>query len=395
MYAFMYSTLMPMTLLPGMTYQYQNISSVFGPSLNLSSSSSSPDLFSKWPRTRSIKGTVIGDHTADLDACQRDEILGRGAKRRDVDLYAPWTTKDFPKMCNQPHVVRAKSFCHEKFIVPKRIGGLGNQLFQVAAAAIVAKRDQACLILQSDDESQHEKSRKLYLQTVFRGLNSVDKLEAFAQCLNYTIKTLQIPTFEFKPVVPVRSGITRFEGYAQNSRYFSHDKSHGQYVRHLFRIPRCNSTSLVTSFPGLQQGVAIHVRRGDFVTRAALHLPPPTSYFVEAFSQLQRSGIVNGTCTIFLFSDDPDFFLADDFFRNLSQVYDTVVVSDQDPIRSFWMISLCSRAIICSNSTFCWWAAFLRVNPVARTIFPKKWIAMPMPSGGARETFRGDNFLFI
>ena len=87
---------------------------------------------------------------------------------------------------------------------------------------------------------------------------------------------------------------------------------------------------------------------------------------------------------VFVFSDDIEWVKAQEVFRGLEGA---VFVEERDPLRAFYFLSLAAEGgVLCSNSTYCWWAAFLselrrRTRPARLVIFPDRWTAAHSLSG--------------
>jgi hypothetical protein len=189
-------------------------------------------------------------------------------------------------------------------------------------------------------------------------------------------------------------------GYFQDAGFFRNESA---LVRRLFAVPEALAREFRTRYPppalgggggggggaaalntsaGPPGGVpwAVHVRRGDYVEKAEWHHLLPMSYFAEGVARmlehLAASGAAGGP--IFVFSDDVAWVRAQEPFRSLEGA---VFVDERDPLRAFYMLALAAEGgVLCSNSTFCWWAAFLselgRRRAVRRlVIFPDGWTA--------------------
>jgi hypothetical protein len=52
-----------------------------------------------------------------------------------------------------------------------------------------------------------------------------------------------------------------------------------------------------------------------------------------------------------------------------------VYVEEEDEVYSFYMMLLAREGIICANSTFCWWAAYIGV--ARRQYLPNHWYNSP------------------
>ena len=87
---------------------------------------------------------------------------------------------------------------------------------------------------------------------------------------------------------------------------------------------------------------------------------------------------------VFVFSDDLAWVREQEVFRGLAGA---VFVDERDPLRAFYMLALAAEGgVLCSNSTFCWWAAFIselqrRTRVPRLAIFPDGWTAKHSLSG--------------
>lgn len=132
-----------------------------------------------------------------------------------------------------------------------------------------------------------------------------------------------------------------------------------------------NCTRLVkeSSEPG---SVAIHFRRGDYVTdvrTSNYHGLCSTDYYNSSIEYLRRRISIK---RLFVFSDDIEW-VKDNFMCNLPITYidDSFNLND---VEAFWVMSKCSHFVI-ANSSFSWWAAWLSNSTNKIVIAPKKWLA--------------------
>ena len=113
----------------------------------------------------------------------------------------------------------------------------------------------------------------------------------------------------------------------------------------------------------LDDPIALHVRRGDYIQNSDNHPPCPKEYYDTALSKFDNNR------TVVIFSDDPQWCsteFPDDRF---------LVSEGGDNLADLCMMSLCSDFII-ANSSFSWWGSWLSKNPNKRIIAPDKWFGI-------------------
>ena len=130
--------------------------------------------------------------------------------------------------------------------------------------------------------------------------------------------------------------------------------------------------------------MAVHVRRGDLVPKAGYHGYMDATYYEAALRLAEAAGaFANGT-RLFVFSDDFAWTREQVAFTSRGATF----IEGENEIASFYLLAACARkAVVCPNSTFCWWAAYLaRATALAAgklpgfVAMPRKWIiAMSAP----------------
>lgn len=114
--------------------------------------------------------------------------------------------------------------------------------------------------------------------------------------------------------------------------------------------------------------VAVHVRRGDFLTQPVFQVCG-YDYYQNAISHLRTR--VPGA-QFFIFSDEPDWCRA-----NFNSPDTEVVESNAgpaNPLHDLYLMSLASHQII-ANSTYSWWAAWLGKKDHQEVVMPDRWFA--------------------
>ena len=108
------------------------------------------------------------------------------------------------------------------------------------------------------------------------------------------------------------------------------------------------------------ESVAVHIRRGDYVTKNACWTLP-FSYYLEAIQKTKGD--------LFIFSDTLDW--CKDLFKE-EYLNRKITFVDLEPCHSFELIRICKTKII-ANSTFSFWAALINENETDMVIAPKHW----------------------
>jgi hypothetical protein len=115
----------------------------------------------------------------------------------------------------------------------------------------------------------------------------------------------------------------------------------------------------------------IHIRRGDYLNHPSVYYIQPIEYYEDAVNIITQS---NPNCKFYIISNDINWVKSQAFFSNPK-----FIIFEGNEIESMALMSLCTSAAICANSTFSWWGAFLgaygKNNPV---ICPKKFVKMPL-----------------
>tara|TARA_R110002167_G_scaffold98020_8_gene258397 strand:+ start:16770 stop:17522 length:753 start_codon:yes stop_codon:yes gene_type:complete len=225
----------------------------------------------------------------------------------------------------------------------KLIGGVGNQLFILAAAyAYSRKYGKELLIDDSRWSAGQGNPPKAYEDNLFR--NFKYETSTSNGFINITEKEYNYNK------LPNIIGNVCLNGYFQSLKYFEEYK---QEFLGLLSMPKVD-TSFIED-----KNVAFHIRRGDYLLYEGIHHVCDTKYFTDRFKQFEGYQIN-------VFTDSPSYVLKefDSFDFKLMQT--SSELSD---------ISLMSKHsnIVCSNSTFSWWAALL--GNMDQVVVPSKWFA--------------------
>ncbi len=257
-------------------------------------------------------------------------------------------------------------------VVVSLLGGLGNQLFQYAAARTLADRLNTDLYFDlsgytPDQERTYElgvfKLRGEVMTEGLRGL--IKKRIIFNRLANF-----QEASFAYDSrLQDLKCGVW-VKGYFQSERYFLSNQS--QIKRDLSLKSSLSPTTqrLENILKADKNSVSLHVRRGDYVSNPnfnAFHGLTSMEYY-ERGVDLVAQKIPN--LKLYIFSDDPEWVS-----QNMKFKYPYTVMQANPPDRGFedlYLMSLCRNHIL-ANSSFSWWGAWLAKNDEQIVVAPKKW----------------------
>lgn len=260
-------------------------------------------------------------------------------------------------------------------------GGLGNQMFQFAAAYALARTRGVDLQLDISSYARHSPHQGFELDRLFSiaphaRISATDfarrgRLGAYLErCLRGPRYTE--PDFFAVQDLSILPMSVILDGFWQSERYFS---AHADAIRALYQFvpaPQLDERLQVYTDRPL---VSLHVRRGDYYSAhsAALHGVPLQAYYAQAIAFFR--GWLHHP-RFMIFSDDLNFA------ASTFQGEDFVIVDwnrEQDSYRDMYLMARCEGHIL-ANSTFSWWGAWLNKRVDKRVIAPRRWFAKdPQP----------------
>lgn len=274
------------------------------------------------------------------------------------------------------------------------IGGLGNQMFQYAFAYGLAQKNKTLLkidrSLLDDKTKPHEivTHRDLVLQDVFQltiDIASKKEIEYFNGKLyqSFVGKIINKIFWQFKKhrlIIEQDRGfnnnLTKLNdnvclvGAFQSEKYFANINDLKNIFK--FKYPILEQSITLANEVELVNSVAIHVRRGDYVTSPVYNKMIgvlPISYYIESVN-IMKEKLDNPV--FYVFSDDIDWCKSELRIPNTFLNY----VGDEHAgihARNYMqLLSRCKHFII-SNSTFAWWAAWLGEKKGSIIIGPNNW----------------------
>jgi len=271
-------------------------------------------------------------------------------------------------------------------------GGLGNQLFQYAFGLHLSNEAEKELILRSDllplGEDQIAGVSRWPNQletfshsggTFARTHQPPKKTNLFGKIMqaqrmlgdhaSWLLESFGIYAAEnraFKIGKPFRKKICFINGYASTSEYALLGRDQLLNEVKSLRAPSSAFQNLEEEAI-LLNPVMVHVRLGDYVALSNIYGELRESYFAQAIDLLEAKGY-----PVWIFTQDATG-LPEPLLKALrpQKIIDSSLI--QAPIENLIMMSL-GRALICSNSTLSWWAAFLHRHPhqIVAPFFPDK-----------------------
>jgi hypothetical protein len=262
------------------------------------------------------------------------------------------------------------------------MGGLGNQMFQYAAAKALAKKLETKFAL---DLSFLKKDPKgAYTKRDF-------ELDAFKMQIPIMPESFEnyFIHWNYKRFFNIRylmSGYKLYKekafvfdkdffelgkkiyliGIFQNEKYFTH-------IRNELLIDFQFRDELLSGIKHLEKeviennSVAVHVRRGDYIKNPnALNYHGICSmdYYTNAMNYMKSK--INSP-VFYIFSDDIEYCKKS--FKDKNVVF----MENQNAYQDMHLMKTCRHHII-ANSSFSWWGAWLSEYPEKMVIAPKYWL---------------------
>jgi hypothetical protein len=271
------------------------------------------------------------------------------------------------------------------WIAPALSCGLGNRLFQYAAAAGLAEKTGRPLVffVRRCKESPHGPLASIF--RMFPGIDLIDSEEKFTELVE--------PPREHYKYLPLEAalGPTVVHGFRQSPKYFPKGLSlepdwdsalGGPLVRrHL------EKEADLAMLEQRQRTISVHIRMGDYLILPHHHVELG-KYLMNALEKIPAGSRIH------FFSDEPE--KCGLYVRSyaVSKGLDFTIAPVRSDVESLYEMSLCQGGNITCNSTFSWWGAwfahqagspwatypssFGRGMPAPQDLFPEWGIVIPV-----------------
>ena len=269
------------------------------------------------------------------------------------------------RLCSAKKDVQYKcDLSYRPIIAVSVMGGLGNQMFQIAAAYAHAKRTGNRLQLLR--EKKWLDGRSTYWDSTLSRFSSylVDSLPDLD-----TVRE-PLPTVYYALPAETKNGMY-LEGYRQSPKYFSE-------VRDELRTLYAGSEKVLATIHAKYEEllanrknvVVVHARRTDYLKNdwnKSIHGPLEVAYYTSAIAKMTEH-VRNPV--FLLCSDDPLFWLEVIPHVDALQTCPYHILVNENDVHTLALLSLFENFII-ANSTFSWWAAWLAFTK--HVYAPARW----------------------
>lgn len=290
-----------------------------------------------------------------------------------------------------------------KSLIVNLHGGLGNQLFHYSFAKILSAKLNRKILLDASDYKQkigngvrnfelnyfytkidfiHTKSNlynelgtlvlNLYINQLYNNFFYKRKNELLY--FNPTkSKILFAPDIYFKDIDEMTNNILNVR-YILKERFWNYTDLYPykndilqDIVLDSIKLDEKNN-SILSYIKSEKDSVAIHIRRGDFLTRDYPINLSNSKYYHNAIEFI-KSKLKNPK--FFIFSDDKEFIKS--YFSKKKNCKIVDINDDSQVIFDFYLMRQCKHFIM-ANSTLSWWVAFCNTFEDSIVLTPKLWL---------------------
>lgn len=246
-------------------------------------------------------------------------------------------------------------------------GGLGNILFQIAAAKSlsvdnnvefsVTNLDEQIKLLNNDNHYNplltHAEEYRLILPNI---LNKKPDKNILMISYPFEYHNIQLPKQD-----------VLIDGFFQSEKYFLHNRKE---IIEFLSPPDFIKETIKTkySFINDTRTSSIHVRRGDYLRHVEYHPTQTLEYYKKSIEILKDK-----TDLFVVFSDDIDWC------KESLKLDNIIYIENEKDYIELYLMSMCNNNVI-ANSSFSWWGAWLNQNENKIVISPTKWFGPKITS---------------
>ena len=257
------------------------------------------------------------------------------------------------------------------WIAPQLTGGIGNRLFQLAAACGLSEKWNRPVVffLPRCGPTDHGP-----FENIFKLLPHVPKVDSASNWDVLVEPHRGMYTYYPFPEVASSPGCFTVQGWRQSEKYFP---KHGIHLDFENALGTDAAAKLKQQITDPMTTWFIHVRLGDYKLLPH-HQVNLTRYYAKCIFQIPRGS------TLILLSDE--VAACEEGLREMAtnQGLNFATCDSADELVSLYLMSLCKGGAITANSTFSWWGAYCahqEASPGFKAFYPSNWgNGMPTPT---------------
>lgn len=273
-------------------------------------------------------------------------------------------------------------------------GGLGNQMFEYAAAYCFARKYGQDLKLYKVNLSQtdHDNFRLnslsiTYSEDLYREIPAAIRIISNNRLIRRVIKKSKISDLKLGKWLYITQLGAQFrdqielnniqnvllDGYWQNPRFFDAfaQEISKEFVPSFELSTKCKEWLITIRST---ESVALHIRRGDYLKKENSEYLVKEEYYKDAIKYILEK---KPNAEFFIFSDDKQWC------KSNFPAFHVVELEGQanSDIEEMYLMSQCQNNIN-ANSSFSWWGSYLNRNPDKIVINPERpWNPQMIPDG--------------
>ena len=256
------------------------------------------------------------------------------------------------------------------WIAPHVTGGIGNRLFQLAAASGLAEKWNRPVVffLPRCSPTDHGPFENLFLLFPQIPIQETGEIwETLKENKHELYRYVPFPeTCPYPKEMPIV-----IQGWRQTEKYFPKG---GMILNFEHALGSLRTEKIRKQIP--PNSWFVHVRIGDYKFLPH-HQVDLSSYYAHCLRQIPQN------TNLFLFSDEPE--LCQKQFQGSAEMLGLSfeVFKSADELESLYAMSLCKGGAITANSTFSWWGAYCAkqgADSHFKAFYPTVWgQGMPPP----------------
>lgn len=248
------------------------------------------------------------------------------------------------------------------------VGGIGNNLFQIACAYAYSLKYNKQLILINKKTGIVHNSLETYKDNILSKIN-------FEQNLDVSKFTVYNEPFFHYQEIPFIEGDVLLNGYFQSEKYF---KDYKNEIVELFSFSENVIEKIKEKYKNeLEREIcSIHVRRGDYLNYPNHHPVQSINYYMRAIRKMPDDSL------FLIFSDDIDW--CKENFPNIEDKF--IFIENNTDYEDLCLVSMCKNNIL-ANSSFSCWGNFLNRNVNNMVFAPSKWFGSANNNNNTKDLY--------